>query len=294
MNRRPVRQSSQSLRSAFTLLELLVTISVIAVLLGILLPALRSARRSAVDQQCRARLASIGGMYEIYAAEHRGRWATFEYPRRSDGQPDPLRIPEWGAGGGWIILPINEMTFWGYLLRDYATDDPEREIHRAAEALSCPVVHGRWLADLDSEQRDNDAVPFDPMRAPQRSYYHSLALFTSASGWSGTAPPEINSIHAPVAHSDIAHPSQKSALIEKASHHDARETRIDEGAGFEMFNILAADGHVERRAADQSAEPAGFTAFYTGLENPPQRTDQHRDAGIRYVSTSLGSNGRDW
>lgn len=291
---RSAHTSARTRNPGFTLLELLVTIAVFAVLLGILLPALRSARRSAVDQQCRARLASIGAMYELYAAEHRGRWATFEYPSRADGYPEPLRIPEWGAGGGWIILPINEMTFWGYPLREYVADDPETEIHRAAEALSCPVVHGRWLAELDSEQRDNDAVPFDPMRAPQRSYYHSLSLLTAPSGWASEMPPEINAIHAPVTLSDVAHPSQKTTLVEKASHHDAREMRIDEDAGAERFNILAADGHVEQRSADQSLTSAGFTAMYTGLEIPPQPGDQHLDSGIRYVSTRLGALGRDW
>lgn len=278
---------------AFTLLELLVSITIIAVLLAIALPALRSVRRAATDHECQTRLASLGAAYNLYATEHNDRWATLDYPLRLDGSVDVLRTPTWG-GSYWFVLPVNEMTFWGFPLRNYVSENSDTDIIRTIEALSCPTHFDQWFDDLPPEQRSGHEAVSDPMQAPQESYYHSLALLTSPSGWgTSTAVPNINQCHAPVQMSAVAHPSRKAALVEKWAFHDDPEQRI-ESATTGRFNILAADGHVEKRFAQDAAEPAGFVAQYTGMEIPLQDPDQHAKTGIRYVSTRKGALGRDW
>jgi len=59
-------------RSAFTLIELLVVISIIALLIAILLPALRSARDVARTAQGLSNLRQIGNMVVIYSTDYGG------------------------------------------------------------------------------------------------------------------------------------------------------------------------------------------------------------------------------
>jgi prepilin-type processing-associated H-X9-DG protein/prepilin-type N-terminal cleavage/methylation domain-containing protein len=65
---------SRPLKPAFTLVELLVVIGIIALLIAILLPALAAARQTAQRAACAAKLQQIMIAANIHAVDHKGYW----------------------------------------------------------------------------------------------------------------------------------------------------------------------------------------------------------------------------
>jgi prepilin-type N-terminal cleavage/methylation domain-containing protein/prepilin-type processing-associated H-X9-DG protein len=101
---------------AFTLVELLVVIGIIALLVGILLPALGAARRQANALKCAAELREIGTCFKMYELDSKGFWPvaringwTTSAPYNIDGVDYPTTTP---AGG---------QAYWFTFLAKYAT-----------------------------------------------------------------------------------------------------------------------------------------------------------------------------
>ena len=81
-------------RQAFTLLELLVVIGIIALLVALLIPAVSRAREKARDAQCRANLRQICAATLAYVADHDGR---FPLAYRSEFSAGTLTRPHLGS-----------------------------------------------------------------------------------------------------------------------------------------------------------------------------------------------------
>jgi len=74
--------------AGFTLIELLVVISIIALLISILLPALRQARQTAVHLQCLSNVSNVAKAVTMYNADFEGYYPKVWY-----------QVPGWP--GGW-------------------------------------------------------------------------------------------------------------------------------------------------------------------------------------------------
>ncbi|MHC4910865.1 MAG: type II secretion system protein [Planctomycetota bacterium] len=126
----------------FTIVELLVVVSIIALLVGILLPAIGKARDQAKLNISRANLRQLGQAHATYASEWNDRQLTLaddnlgRYGNNANqamagyqaavGQPHPGIMVGWGENGGawgyWfgnndngvLAMPINFGSGWGW------------------------------------------------------------------------------------------------------------------------------------------------------------------------------------
>ncbi len=81
----PLGNRCMASRLGFTLVELLVVVSLLGVLMAILLPGLKSAREDARSALCACQLREVGRALEIYAQTHEDRYPTAEAPRNKAG-----------------------------------------------------------------------------------------------------------------------------------------------------------------------------------------------------------------
>lgn len=283
MHHRLSESIAASAKPGFTLIELLVSISVIAVLLGLTYPVLRSARAAAIAGICQSHLSSVGITYGLYANDHADQFPTYAYDLDDHRRPLELCIGVWGTTL-YFILPADEVYSWAYALRRYVADEPDIRATVAEKAMSCPVRYQEVMSEADSEDFGTYAI------STTESYWQSPALFTNASAWSVDAEraPDLNRDHAVVHRSDALYPSNKSVLVESGSFHDSKIVSIV-NASKERFNVLAVDGHVERRAASDSTTPVMMTGYLADY-----LPCSYCDRAVPYLSTRDGINGRDW
>ena len=139
----------------FTLVELLVVIGIIALLIGILLPALNRAREQARQIKCAANLHSIGEGFAAYLAESRQTYPQSSYYVGTRGATDS-HTPD---------TPVNGYLHWSALVYRGSWGDPNAYRSTSGwDMFQCPSINNGGLppantypANWDPEQTGNEA-----------------------------------------------------------------------------------------------------------------------------------------
>ena len=111
-------------KKGFTLIELLVVIAIIAVLMGILMPALRRVKEQARNQACVSHLRSIGLGIVMYLQDNDYKMPDFHtHTGASNGHL-------WYTAGGNLLKASDNHSYWGVTYLDYVKEP---------ELFGCPT-----------------------------------------------------------------------------------------------------------------------------------------------------------
>jgi len=123
-------QSRATTRRAFTLVELLVVIGIIALLISILLPSLSRARQSASQLACLSNLRSIGSAIQMYANQYKDTLPIGTWDGVMDGSTSSPRV---GRGTDFKALLQDVMTGSGAQYQD-VTYQAQRHVFQCPDA----------------------------------------------------------------------------------------------------------------------------------------------------------------
>ncbi len=240
-------------KRAFTLIEVLVVVAIIALLVSILLPALNRARDQGKSTQCLNNLRQIGTTMAYYATDSKDYIPPFTYPitfrfkNNANTYPDPY----------WFqVLP------WKYLANQYKVVtcpadnlDQARRIGRTG----FPELNG-GSPQITYSYAMNDTIP----TAKNETYRQMAAqglLRDSTVRYTPTFLPRLK------------RPGQTAYLIETLQHNllagqsQLRQYRRDHGGIKDRANLLFADNHGESK----EFKTIWYGDFATGNPQPENK-----------------------
>jgi len=124
-------------RTGFTLIELLVVVAIIAVLISILLPSLSSAKKMAIDVQCKSNLRQWGVGFTMYMNDYKGSF--------------PIPHPYW-LRDNHRYLTSDFAHAWYYVVAPYM--GRKGETNPSYIELGCPLARNNTNHDISYAMND--------------------------------------------------------------------------------------------------------------------------------------------
>jgi len=293
-------------RNAFTLVEVLVVITVIALLIGIIVPTVGFVRTKAQDAVCVANNGNIIPAWHAYAVDH-GRFP-------SDAQsPDDLP----GNTSRWATVNVYVGTTPqgnprrlrpGLLNRYLGLDEKSRE---RTEVLHCPRDNGTTLSHSGMTLREEDGSAFEYLDDDRftnshfflrgNSYWANDWLWCDIGAADGAGgPPDWRWNHKLRPETAIKSPSRTVTIGDAGS--------IDAGAmtqdALDAYEVLTGWWHGERQCTvgmwDGSAKriamtPGGYGEGYRLWLQPEEHPDDGTPVGKHYyVRFSTSAHGQTY
>lgn len=260
-------------RTAFTLVELLVVIGIIAVLVGMLLPALNRAREAAGALTCAANMRQIGQLFHLYIANNNGfyplgnsgNWGAS--PAEWDGVPRSFTWRDQIAAAG--LLPD----------KDSVSVRPERSQNAR---LFCPT--NTYAVTAANNQHFTYSMPESSGSAAQNPVNWTQVGVAGRTGSPPNASNPNGVRHLRVRQSQVRNAAETLVLFEAAGqitpgdmyNWERRWYTFIHGRGQRMrsgySNFLMADGHVESQPEGWLASNGTFQnwTYYRAVRKPGQ------------------------
>lgn len=138
------RENTKHVKRGFTLIELLVVIAIIAILMGILMPALRKVKEVARETACKSNLKNVGLAVAMYLDD---------FERKIPDTQSSNQHQWFQSNGTTYRRPGSSGTYWGIFYRDYIKDQ--------TKIFGCPsfqsTVNGRLIYSYSGSTKSTDS-----------------------------------------------------------------------------------------------------------------------------------------
>jgi prepilin-type processing-associated H-X9-DG protein/prepilin-type N-terminal cleavage/methylation domain-containing protein len=257
-------------RRAFTLVELLVVIGIIAILIAILLPVLGKVREQANGVKCASNLREMAKMWYQYANENHGISAPGRLPKF-----DPVDSPYW-IGNGMQYRP-HWYELFGAGMKNYASRKPDPTEDDSwkvdSDLYTCPTMDWRnsrnfvwgynfqFLGDTHFKSDGVTLVNY-PVKANAISRASETVMAADCIGTAAGKPISVRTGHYDDGQKDLfaignkAHLLDPPRLIADSDYCDhealapANRSATDPRHNGKA-NVAYCDGHVERRSLQE-------------------------------------------
>ncbi|MDB5328294.1 MAG: hypothetical protein JWM57_3863 [Phycisphaerales bacterium] len=261
---------------AFTLVELLVVIGIIALLIAILLPVLNGARRAGMDAKCLSNVRQLSAAFTMYMNDYKGMLPVSLYAGQADQRFWTNTMAELkyavptDSGNSVFMCPAGVDEQFSNLFAAPASSISGEsrmyiKVSSAVPGYKVQVTNYALNGDFTSQARSAAD------QRPWTQFFPFVFFNESAAGYIRPAAQRVN----------VRKNATRLALIGDGTwmfSHDAKRFSLRHGSnkggiGDRKINIGFADGHAEPIAGDRIPNENDGSLLGTKLNNDDRRWD---------------------